>query len=61
MGLMKPDLYRNFGIGFLVGGLFVVAAASDSGTGDFAAPAQAAEIEVFEPVEPTSEFIITVE
>lgn len=28
MGLFKPDLYRNFGIGFLVGALVVGAMAA---------------------------------
>ena len=58
MGLFKPDLYRSFGIGFVIGALIVGASAVDSWSDTVAAPAQAAEMDVFEPVTPASEFII---
>jgi hypothetical protein len=42
MGLFKPDLYRNFGIGFLVGALLVGASLAPNLTTDIASPALAA-------------------
>lgn len=42
MGLFKPDLYRNFGIGFLIGALLVGANLAGEFTTDIASPALAA-------------------
>ncbi|MEO9461921.1 MAG: hypothetical protein ABJ242_04215 [Marinomonas sp.] len=43
MGLFKPDLYRNFVIGFLLGALVVVANASPDWEAEFSGKAYAAE------------------
>ncbi|MEL7446802.1 MAG: hypothetical protein AAGK02_13500 [Pseudomonadota bacterium] len=53
MELFRSDLYRNFGIGFVVGALLVGAMTMNSWDGDIAPSAQAAE-----QVQPTSEFVI---
>lgn len=42
MGLFKPDLYRNFGIGFLVGALAVGAIAAKDWTQELSGKAYAA-------------------
>ena len=42
MGLFKPDLYRNFGIGFLVGALVVGAMAAKDWSQEFSGKAYAA-------------------
>ena len=52
MGLFKPDLYRNFGIGFFVGALAVVAVSADNWRDEFNREAQAATAEV-EAASPT--------
>lgn len=44
MGLFKPDLYRNFIIGFLVGGAAVVASVGPEWQAEFAPEAFAAEV-----------------
>ncbi len=58
MGLFKSDLYRNFAIGFVVGAAMVGWTATGGWDGEIASRAQAAEMPVFETVEPSSEFII---
>ncbi|MDJ0642024.1 MAG: hypothetical protein QNJ15_04335 [Erythrobacter sp.] len=60
MRLFTPDLYRNFGIGFVVGALALGAASIEDWSqvsADLAPAAQAAEAE-FEPIEVSSEFLI---
>ncbi len=42
MGLFKPDLYRSFGIGFLVGALLVGALTAQDWTQEFSGTAYAA-------------------
>lgn len=42
MGLFKPDLYRNFTIGFLLGAVLVGASLAPELTAEIASPAQAA-------------------
>lgn len=57
MTLLTPDLYRNFGIGFLAGALMVGAATiGDWGSG-ITSPARAAQ--PLEAPQPTGEFVIT--
>ncbi len=58
MGLFKSDLYRSFAVGFAVGAVLVGLTATDGLSGDFASPAQAAEMQEFDPVQASSEFII---
>lgn len=43
MGLFKPDLYRNFALGFLLGTLVVVASAFPDWEAEFSGKAYAAE------------------
>lgn len=45
MGPFKPDLYRNFGIGFLIGALLVGASLAPEFTTDIASPAKATPVE----------------
>lgn len=45
MGLFKPDLYRNFGIGFAVGALLAVWQVAPGLVGEFAPQAHAATLE----------------
>ena len=42
MGLFKSDLYRSFGIGFLIGALMVGASLAPHFEAEFASPARAA-------------------
>lgn len=42
MGLFKPDLYRNFVIGFALGAAAIVVSAAPQGEAEFAGQAQAA-------------------
>lgn len=56
MRLFSPDLYRSFGIGFVLGAALIVAANTADGKGAVASPAQAAEL-VKVPA-PTAEFVI---
>ncbi len=63
MRLFTPDLYRNFGIGFVAGALLLGVTSVDDWSQvntDLAPAAQAAEAS-FEPVEVSSEFLIEVE
>lgn len=52
MGLFKPDLYRNFAIGFVVGALAVGAMTAQDWRAELAAPAHAAPAysDMVEPV-----------
>lgn len=52
MGLFKPDLYRNFGIGFFVGALLVGASLAGELTTDIASPALAAPAETSGSADP---------
>ncbi|WFL78544.1 hypothetical protein P7228_05625 [Altererythrobacter arenosus] len=45
MGLFKPDLYRNFAIGFLVGALAVGATSAQDWSAELASPAHATTAE----------------
>ncbi len=45
MGLFKPDLYRNFAIGFLVGAAAVIWSAAPEWEAEFAGKAYAAEVD----------------
>ncbi|MFM7349988.1 MAG: hypothetical protein ACKO01_10950 [Erythrobacter sp.] len=56
MRLFAPDLYRNFGIGFLLGAALIVGVNAADGGSTVASPAQAAEL-VNVPA-PTAEFAI---
>jgi len=63
MRLFTPDLYRNFGIGFVVTALALGASSVDDWSQidtDFASAAQAAEAP-FEPIEVSPEFLIEIE
>ncbi|MBE5073943.1 hypothetical protein IM511_06460 [Erythrobacteraceae bacterium E2-1 Yellow Sea] len=42
MGLFKPDLYRNFALGFALGAVLVGVGVVDNWHADMATPAQAA-------------------
>lgn len=42
MGLFKPDLYRNFAIGFMIGAAVIGIVSAPQWDGDLASPAQAA-------------------
>ena len=59
MRLFSSDLYRNFGIGFLVGALLVAGANAEVWSGAVAAPAQAAQL-AQEPA-PAADFVIAPE
>jgi hypothetical protein len=56
MRLFSSDLFRNFGIGFVLGAVLIVGANAESWNSAVAAPAQAAEI-VKAPA-PAAEFVI---
>jgi hypothetical protein len=43
MRLFAPDLYRNFGIGFVAGALLIAGATAESWSHELASPAHAAE------------------
>ena len=59
MRFLSTDLFRNFGIGFIVGAVLVVAANAENWDNAVASPAQAAEM-VQGPA-PSAEFVITPE
>lgn len=46
MGLFKPDLYRNFAIGFVLGALAIGYSAAPDWQAEFAGKAHAAETQV---------------
>lgn len=54
MGLFKPDLYRNFGLGFLIGSLLVGASLAPNLADEFSTAAQAAPAETFSDSEPAA-------
>jgi hypothetical protein len=60
MRLFAPDLFRNFGIGFVLGAVLIVGANAESWNGAVASPAQAAELR--DPAQtvpaPSDEFVI---
>lgn len=59
MRLFSTDLYRNFGIGFVVGALLVAGANAESWSGDLGSPALAAEMPKAPAV--SADFVIAVE
>lgn len=56
MRLFSSDLFRNFGIGFVLGAVLILGANADSWSNGVAAPAQAAEM--IEAPAPSGEFVI---
>jgi hypothetical protein len=44
MRLFSSDLFRNFGIGFVLGAVLIVGGRAEGGSGAVASPAQAAEL-----------------
>lgn len=44
MRLFSSDLFRNFGIGFVLGAVLIVGANAEDWSGAVASPAQAAEL-----------------
>jgi hypothetical protein len=59
MRFLSTDLFRNFGIGFIVGTVLVVAANAENWDGAVASPAKAAEM--FRAPAPSAEFVIAPE
>ncbi|HEY6964840.1 MAG TPA: hypothetical protein VI407_06440 [Erythrobacter sp.] len=60
MRLFSPDLFRNFGIGFVLGAILIVGANAEDWHGAVASPAQAAELRSPANTAPahTDEFVI---
>lgn len=60
MRLFSPDLFRNFGIGFVLGALLIAGANAESWDGALAPAAQAAELRQTAPVtdDVAPEFVI---
>jgi hypothetical protein len=60
MRLFSPDLFRNFGIGFVLGALLIAGANAESWGGALAPAAQAAEMRQTSPVadDVAAEFVI---
>lgn len=56
MRLFSPDLFRNFGIGFVLGAVLIVGANAESWSGAVASPAQAAE--PYKTPAPADDFVI---
>ena len=56
MRLFSSDLFRNFGIGFVLGAVLVVSANAED-WGATGTPAQAAEVQTIVPA-PSPEFVI---
>ena len=56
MRLFTSDLFRNFGIGFVLGAVLIVGANAEDWSGAVASPAQAAEIS--QVPAPSGEFVI---
>ena len=56
MRLFSTDLFRNFGIGFVLGAVLIVGANAESWSGAVASPAQAAE--PHSPPAPADDFVI---
>jgi len=61
MRLFSSDLFRNFGIGFVLGAVLIVGANAEGWSGTVASPAQAAELR--SPAQtipaPSDEFVIS--
>lgn len=58
MRLFSPDLFRNFGIGFVFGALLIAGANAERWSGEIAPAAQAAEMPAPAADAPTAEFVI---
>ena len=56
MTFFTPDLYRHFGLGFLIGAAFLAAVNFDAVSDQLSSPAQAAEAPKAPP--PAPEFLI---
>lgn len=59
MRLFSSDLFRNFGIGFVVGALLIAGANAQSWGGELSSPAQAAT--PLKAPAPSAEFVIASE
>lgn len=57
MRLFSSDLFRNFGIGFVLGALMIAGANAESWGGALAPAAQAAELQQAQDA-PSAEFVI---
>jgi len=60
MRLFSSDLFRNFGIGFVLGAVLIVGANAEDWNAAVASPAQAAELRDAAPIipAPADEFVI---
>lgn len=58
MRLFSPDLFRNFGFGFVLGALLIAGANAERWGGELAPAAQAAELRAGPADAPTAEFVI---
>jgi hypothetical protein len=58
MRLFSSDLFRNFGIGFVLGAVLIVGANAEDWSGAVASPAQAAEMNAPSVPAPAAEFVI---
>lgn len=59
MRLLSSDLFRNFGIGFVLGAVLIVGANAEDWNAAVASPAQAAEMNAATSVPaPADEFVI---
>ncbi|MCZ8368763.1 MAG: hypothetical protein O9293_02150 [Porphyrobacter sp.] len=60
MRLFSSDLFRNFGIGFVLGAVLIVGANAEDWSGAVASPAQAAELReaAHAATAPSDEFVI---
>ncbi len=56
MRFLSSDLFRNFGIGFVLGAVLIVGANAEDWSGAVASPAQTAEIS--QNPAPSGEFVI---
>jgi hypothetical protein len=56
MRFLSSDLFRNFGIGFVLGAVLIVGANAEDWSGAVASPAQAAEMH--QAPAPAAEFVI---
>lgn len=63
MRLFSPDLFRNFGIGFVLGALLIAGANAENWGGELAPAAQAAELRKAPALhdDTTAEFVIAPE
>jgi hypothetical protein len=60
MRLFSSDLFRNFGIGFVLGAVLIVGGRAENWSGAVASPAQAAELNAgtSRAPAPAAEFVI---